>query len=244
MIAQQNRNPGADAARLAEVVHNMLTVDQALDRIVAETQPLAAVRLPLMETLGRTLAEDIISDSDSPPFAKSLMDGFAIRSGDVHDAETALRIVGELTAGQQAARPLGSGERRRIMTGAPIPDGADAVVRIEDAIVADNRVRFRSGEVKPGQDVLPRGTSMRTGRSSFRPDGCCARKSWDCWPNSVDRPSGHSAAARRRAGNRRRAGPGRSKTRPRADSQLQRIHTSRPTVPDGLRGSAAGDRTR
>lgn len=141
----------------------MLTVDQALNRIVDETRPLAAIRLPLIETLGRTLAEDIVSDSDSPPFAKSLMDGFVVRSVDLRGPEASLKIVGELTAGQQAARPLGSGETLRIMTGAPIPDGADAVVRIEDAIVDGNRVRFASGQTKPGQNVLPRGASMRIG---------------------------------------------------------------------------------
>ena len=142
-----------------------LTVDEALDRIVAETRPLAAVARPLAEALGLVLAEDVISDSDSPPFDKSLMDGFAVRSSDVRGADTRLRIVGELTAGKVPDRPLSAGEALQIMTGAPIPRGADAVIRIEDAVVDGPDVRFTCGPVSSGKSILRQGESMRRGET-------------------------------------------------------------------------------
>lgn len=143
----------------------MLTVDEALNRIVAETQPLAAVARPLSDALGLVLAEDVVSDIDSPPFDKSLMDGYAVRSSDISGADTRLRIVGELTAGQVADRPLAAGEALRIMTGVPIPPGADAVIRIEDAVVDGTDVRFNCGEVLAGRSVFRQGESMRCGET-------------------------------------------------------------------------------
>ncbi len=141
----------------------MLTVEQALDLIEENVGPRPAQRLPLGDSLGLVLAEDIVSDSDSPPFDKALMDGFAIRSADLQQAEVCLKIVGELTAGQVPTHPVGSGQAMQIMTGAPIPDGADAVVRVEDATIDGDSVRLRGGPVKAGRSILRRGTAMRTG---------------------------------------------------------------------------------
>ncbi|MBL8849068.1 MAG: molybdopterin molybdotransferase MoeA [Planctomycetaceae bacterium] len=143
----------------------MLTVEEALNRIVAETQPLESVMRPLSEALGLVLAEDVVSDCDSPPFDKSLMDGFAIRCSDVRGPETLLQIVGELTAGRVSDRPLASGEALRIMTGATIPQGADAVVRIEDAVVDGPNVRFTCGPVAVGKSIFRQGESMRRGET-------------------------------------------------------------------------------
>jgi molybdopterin molybdotransferase len=141
----------------------MLTVEEALDLIEAAVRPLSAQRLTLTEALGLILAENIVSDSDSPPFDKALMDGFAIRAADQQQAEAQMRIVGELTAGQVPTRPVGLGEAMQIMTGAPIPDGADVVVRIEDATIDGDSVRLRGGPMSAGRNILRRGTAMRTG---------------------------------------------------------------------------------
>src|SRR5207247_2763898 len=81
--------------------------------------------------LGQVLAEDVVSDLDMPPFDKSLMDGFAVRSADLPEGKATLSVIEEITAGQMPTRSLGQGQATRIMTGAPIPAGADAVVMIE-----------------------------------------------------------------------------------------------------------------
>jgi len=141
----------------------MLTVEQALDQIAAAVRPLPARRSPLADALGLVLAENIVSDSDSPPFDKALMDGFAVRAADVLRADSSLNIVGELTAGQIADRPVGPGETMQIMTGAPIPAGADAVLRIEDAVIDGETVRFVGIPAQPGRNILRRGAAMRAG---------------------------------------------------------------------------------
>lgn len=141
----------------------MLTVDQALELIEASVRPAAPVSAPLHAARGLTLEADIVSDIDSPPFDKALMDGFAVRSGDVQGPADCLRIVGELTAGHVSDRVLAGGETVRIMTGAPIPSGADAVIRVEDAVVDGDSVRFPGGAVAAGKNVLHKGTAMRSG---------------------------------------------------------------------------------
>jgi molybdopterin molybdotransferase len=114
----------------------MLTVDQARARILAEFQPLAAEDTPLTSALGRVLAEEISATQNIPPIANSAMDGFAVRAADTGGASRAnpirLRVVGNIAAGYSSRQPLSAGEAMRIMTGAPLPPGADAVVRFED----------------------------------------------------------------------------------------------------------------
>ncbi len=114
----------------------MLTVDEARTRILAEFQPLTAEDAPLTATLGRVLAEEISAAQNIPPFANSAMDGFAVHAADTGGASSAnptrLRVVGNIAAGYSSLQPLGAGEAMRIMTGAPLPPGADAVVRFED----------------------------------------------------------------------------------------------------------------
>lgn len=145
----------------------MLTVDEALAAILAETRPFAPAASPLAEALGLVLAEDVVSDVDSPPFDKALMDGFAVRSGDVRDGRAVLRLIEEVTAGRVPRRGLEPGDATQIMTGAPIPEGADAVVRVEDTSLADGpagpQVHIDTQPVSPGLNILPQGTSMRRG---------------------------------------------------------------------------------
>src|SRR5262249_19828876 len=124
--------------------------------------PAAGVSRPLgPDLLGLSLAADAVSDIDSPPFDKAMMDGFAVRSQDV-TPQTPLRIVGEVFAGHVADAPIGPGETMRIATGAGIPSEADAVVMIELAEVAGNEVRLRETPT-PGKNVQPRATEMRRG---------------------------------------------------------------------------------
>lgn len=144
----------------------MLTVEDAYARILAAIAPREAVQLPLNEALGLALAEAVVSDVDSPPFDKSMMDGYAVRAVDVA-AGVELPVVAEVIAGTTFGGMLGAGEAVRIMTGAPIPGGADAVVRVEDTETLDDgrRVRVNLGSLKPGRDIVPRGQSMRAGET-------------------------------------------------------------------------------
>ena len=146
----------------------MLTVDQALAAILAEVRPFCAEALPLAETQGLVLAEDISSDVDSPPFDKALMDGYAVRAADIVDGKATLTLIEEVTAGQVPQKPIGPDEATQIMTGAPIPDGADAVVRIEDTQLQDGPARSKTVKIatrpiEPGANMIHRGTSMKRG---------------------------------------------------------------------------------
>jgi molybdopterin molybdotransferase len=115
-------------------------------------------------TLGLVLAEDIHSDLDMPPFDKALMDGYAIRAADLTEGRGELTVIEEVTAGQTPARRVAAGQATRIMTGAPMPAGADAVVMIERCQSLDGaRVRIEDRPPSPGQNILPRGREMRRG---------------------------------------------------------------------------------
>ena len=141
----------------------MLTISEAFDRILATVAPLDAVTLPLCDVLGLTLAEDIAAAEDSPPFDKSLMDGFAVRAADVANGFVSLKVVEVVTAGRVPSKPVGSGEATQIMTGAPIPKGADLVVKIEETLPDINSVHVTTKSVTPGTNILRRGTSVCAG---------------------------------------------------------------------------------
>lgn len=135
----------------------------------AQREVLAAMRLlpeervPLAGALGFVLAADVRAPHDVPPFDNSGMDGFAVRSVDVADAPVELEVVGDVPAGSVATGPVDPGTTIRIMTGAPIPPGADAVVIVEDSEpVGGARVRLLSSAV-PGQHVRPAGGDIAAG---------------------------------------------------------------------------------
>ncbi|HXS24503.1 MAG TPA: hypothetical protein VN719_09750, partial [Gemmatimonadales bacterium] len=113
-----------------------LAAAEAVRRILAEVRPQPALRVPLDDALDSVLAEDIVSPLDVPAWANSAMDGYAARAADVRGASQAtpirLRVVEEIPAGRFPSRPVGSGECARVFTGAPVPNGADTVVRQED----------------------------------------------------------------------------------------------------------------
>jgi molybdopterin molybdotransferase len=140
---------------------------------VAEAQALVlqqAHRLPpetvelTPAALGLVLAEDIVSDLDMPPYDKALMDGYAVRAADLSEGQATLTVIEEVTAGQTPRLPVGLGQATRIMTGAPLPVGADAVVMVESTRLVDaGRVSIADRPSRPGQNVMARGREMRRG---------------------------------------------------------------------------------
>src|SRR5947209_3127894 len=114
----------------------MLTPREASARILEDIQPLAAESIATVAAVGRVAAQDAKARVTIPPWNNASMDGFAVRLADVTDASVenpvTLKVVAEIPAGKFAPRALEAGEAMRIMTGAPVPSGADSVVRIED----------------------------------------------------------------------------------------------------------------
>ena len=146
----------------------MLSVAEAQKAILEQAQPLPASVCPLESSLGLVLAEDVASDLDMPPFDKSLMDGYAVRCADFSKGPATLTVIEEVTAGQTPKRRLEAGQATRIMTGAPLPAGCDAVIMIERSkIVGDARVQLDE-QPQPEQNILRRGREMREGATVLR----------------------------------------------------------------------------
>jgi molybdopterin molybdotransferase len=125
----------------------MLTVAEASERILAEVKALPQDTVPLREALGRVLAEDVSATVTMPPWSNSSMDGYAVRSADITPVMTGepvkLRVIATIAAGEFAPRALKRGEAMRIMTGAPVPGGADSVIRKEDTDGGSEKVEIR-----------------------------------------------------------------------------------------------------
>ena len=109
----------------------MIPVAEAVRIVVEKSGPLEAERVPLADAAGRVLAEDVFADSDLPPFDRAQMDGYAVRSEDLREVPARLRVVGEAAAGRGWRGRIRKGEAVRIMTGAPLPAGADGVQQVE-----------------------------------------------------------------------------------------------------------------
>ncbi|MBI4003715.1 MAG: molybdopterin molybdotransferase MoeA [Candidatus Omnitrophica bacterium] len=118
-------------------VQRLTSVEDAKRIILEHATPLGAEHVPLRDAVGRVLAQDLVATASLPPFDNSAMDGYAVRSGDTLTAASEqpviLQVVGEVAAGHVGDRVLGSGEAVKIMTGAPVPPGADSVVMLEEA---------------------------------------------------------------------------------------------------------------
>jgi molybdopterin molybdotransferase len=148
----------------------MLEASDALQRILAQSHRLPPERVPLAAALGRVLAEAVRSDLDMPPFDKSLMDGYAVRSS---DGDSPRLVIEEVTAGQVPTKPVGPGQTTRVMTGAPIPEGADAVIPHEVVRLEGNVARptsapkagsfliRKASEYRAGDELLQAGTVLR-----------------------------------------------------------------------------------
>jgi molybdopterin molybdotransferase len=142
----------------------MLDVAQALSIVLEHAKRLPPEMTALSTpALGQVLAVDIAADLDSPPFDKSMMDGYAVRAADCKPG-VELKLVEEIQAGAVPKVTVNPGECSRIFTGAPIPAGADAVVMKEKSeIVSEHRVRFLDDGVTVGRHIVPRGREMKTG---------------------------------------------------------------------------------
>ena len=144
----------------------MLTVPQASEQILSEIGPLPIERVALLDALGRVLATPVISPITLPPWTNSAMDGYAVRGVDIDAAAPGrpviLPVIETIAAGRFATRALAPGEAFRIMTGAPLPAGADTVVRVEDTDAGTER-----GEIRDARDarrnIRPRGEDLHAG---------------------------------------------------------------------------------
>ena len=142
----------------------MIDLEEAHRILFAHIPPLPAVEVPLREALYRTLASPICSDVDHPPFDRSVMDGYAVRAEDVVHTPVTLRVIGQLGAGTTTDRTLSRGEAMQINTGAPIPPGADAVVRVENTKEnSSSETVIIEQSVKTGNFITPRATYGRSG---------------------------------------------------------------------------------
>jgi molybdopterin molybdotransferase len=155
------------SASSARTAARSLSVDEALDRILARVRPLAPVPMELLAALGTTLAEDVVADRDVPPFRNSAMDGYAVRGADIATAPVTLRVTGEIAAGSMPTGSIRSGEAMRIMTGAPLPDGADTIVRVEDTDNRNDAVTITAA-TKPGTSVRAAGEDLKRGETILR----------------------------------------------------------------------------
>ncbi len=141
----------------------MIRVDEALAAVLERAKALPARAVPLHEALGLTLDEDIAADLDLPPFNKALVDGYAIRSVELTGVGCRFVVGEEIPAGRTPTRPLARGEAALVMTGAPLPEGTDAVVMIERTRRDGLTVLMDEGEIPPGRNLMPRATEMRVG---------------------------------------------------------------------------------
>ncbi|MFP9228008.1 molybdopterin molybdotransferase MoeA [Pectobacterium cacticida] len=148
----------------------LLTLEQALEKMLSQISPLSATeRVSLFDATGRITAHAIASPINVPPFASSAMDGYAVRCADVAVATT-LPLAGKAFAGAPFSGTWPAGTCIRIMTGAPVPAGADAVIMQEQAEVNEDGIHFLH-PVKPGQNIRLAGEDIRAG-ASVLPAGC------------------------------------------------------------------------
>src|SRR5229473_5439911 len=156
----------------------MISVEEALERILRDISPLDVTQVPLPQSLGLVLAEDVVAQEDIPPFANSAMDGFALLSRDSQPRDgqpPRLRVTGGVAAGYVADHAVEEGTAMRIMTGAPVPPGADTVIQVEltrsegtnsewveilEAVPPGNNIRPAGEDMQRGQTVLLRGTEI------------------------------------------------------------------------------------
>lgn len=149
----------------------MLHFEEALEIVLADARILGTARVSMMQALNHILAEDLISDMDMPPFNKAAMDGFACRRDDLKGR---MVIIEDIPAGSTPVKKIGPGQCSRIMTGAPVPEGADFILMKEYAVVAEDgnivctkelpsdNICIKGEDVKQGDVVLSKGTLLKS----------------------------------------------------------------------------------
>ena len=155
----------------------MITVDEALDKILSHIHPLGFEKVSLLDSLGKVIGEDVYARRNIPPLDNSAMDGYALRSEDIRDASqehpVQLEVIEDLPAGYISAKILEKGKAIRIMTGAPVPKGTDAVIPVEEtkkengsalifrAATSGENIRKSGEDVKKGDRVISGGDRIR-----------------------------------------------------------------------------------
>ncbi|MGA0710279.1 MAG: molybdopterin molybdenumtransferase MoeA, partial [Ilumatobacteraceae bacterium] len=146
----------------------MIPIDDARAQVLDACQVLPVVEVDAPDMVGRVLAQDVVASENVPPFANSAVDGFGVRSHDVTTVPVRLRVVGTLAAGAPPDVSVGPGEAVRIMTGAVIPTGVDAVVMVEDSsMVGDDLVELTKA-AQPGGAIRDEGSDVTAGSTVFR----------------------------------------------------------------------------
>jgi len=157
----------------------MISVDEALNKILSHIQSLGPEKVSLLDALGRVIAEEIRAPRDIPPFDNSGMDGYAVRWKDIQSVSSVspvrLEVIEDLPAGSVSSKTLGKGQAIRIMTGAPIPKGVDTVVPVEEtkkegqfvsilsAVPQRSHIRRAGGDVRKGDCIIAKGDVLRSG---------------------------------------------------------------------------------
>lgn len=162
-----------------------LSAAEASAQILAHIPRLAAERVSLNDALAFVLAEDVVAPIDLPSWRNSSMDGYAVRAADLADGTTSLRVVGEVPAGAKPSGDIGPGEAMKVMTGAPVPDSADTVIRVEDTDAGPDSPSAPASESSAGRSP---DSSFPRKRESISPDGVAIRSTRDSGRNV--RPAG------------------------------------------------------
>ncbi|MGD2043200.1 MAG: molybdopterin molybdotransferase MoeA [Acidimicrobiia bacterium] len=144
----------------------MRTIEEVRSVILAVVRPTGSETVALGEAVGRVLTEPVVAPHDVPSFANSAMDGFAVRAEDVSSPGAVLEILEDVAAGQTASMSVGEGQATRIMTGAPMPEGADTVIRVEDTSEEDGKVTIATAPER-GKSVRPPGGDVAAGITVF-----------------------------------------------------------------------------
>ena len=176
MKMHEHRSHAEDRPHRHHYDAEMLSVEDARDRILSYFGPLDSVEVPLLDAVGLTLAEDLTAEFDIPPLANSAMDGYAVKSTDVSAASkfnpVLLPVDGYIAAGEVPEKPLSERSAVRIMTGAPVPEGADAVVPFEDTDEDDRRSNGSDiSEIgiclgaESGDNIRPAGEDVQAGQT-------------------------------------------------------------------------------
>lgn len=140
----------------------MLSYEEALERLLSSVPERRQIHVPLLKSQGHVLARSVTADLDLPPFDKSFMDGYALRSEDVASAPVRLQVIGTAAAGSAQLPPIAAGQAVEIMTGAAVPPGADAVQIVEKTRLDSSLVEILE-PVAPGQNIAPRGDEVKAG---------------------------------------------------------------------------------
>jgi molybdopterin molybdotransferase len=148
-------------------MQGLTPLHEAQKIVLDATTPLGLEKIPILDTLSRVLGEDVVAERDNPPWDNSAMDGFAVRWEDIKQEHpiqkpVTLTIIEDVPAGKMPSRTVGPGQAIRIMTGAPVPKGADTVLKVEDTEPTSDTVRVFKPEQK-GSNIRPQGEDVKKG---------------------------------------------------------------------------------